>query len=126
MDKGGFVFYESFLETAEQLEAIDKKLAYDYVMSIIRFGINGELAREDIDPVVKAMLNPMYVSILAAKERYQQSKDGGEKGGRPRTIDHEEVIRLWQEGKSNKDIAEIVNCSESSVRKIIKSAKEFF
>ena len=124
MVKSSFVFYGTFLETAEELGKIDKDLAYDYLMATIKYGINGEVV-EDVNPIVRAVMPTVYATITAAKERYVKSVENGGKGGRPRTIDHGEVIKLSNQGKSNKEISSILNCSESSVRKILRNESEW-
>lgn len=116
MEKEGFVFYRSFLETAEQLNEIDMKISHEYLMALLNYGIYG-IIPEDLNPIVGAMLNPLFRSIDAANERYERAKENGKKGGRPRKVDWSEMYRLMREGKTDKEIAETLNCTADYVRK---------
>ena len=56
--------------------------------------------------------------IDKAKDRYATAVENGKKGGRPKTVDEYKVRELKGQGLTNKQIAEELKCSVSSVEKI--------
>ena len=120
----GFVFHDSFLETTLELEKQDKDMAYEYIKAIANYGLYGEMY-DGKYPIIKALLITPQASIDAANNRYVKAIENGKKGGRPRKIDYGEVARLHKEGKTQKDIAAELNCSEDSVRRILKKQDEY-
>jgi len=41
--------------------------------------------------------------------------------GRPRVLDHEEIVRLYQENKTTEEIGQLVGCSGRQVREVVSS-----
>lgn len=123
MGKGSFVFYETFLETANKLEEMDKGLAYEYMKAIANYGLYGEVYEGN--PVIETLMVQSGTNIDIAKDRYQKSIENGRKGGRPRKVDWSEMYRLMREGKTDKEIAETLNCTADYVRKKRKEKDAF-
>lgn len=125
MNKESFVLYESVFKQADRLnEKLGKNIAYDFIEAIMIFGLYGVLPEDDSDVWLYGF-EQSITSISAAKDRYTAAVENGKKGGRPKTINDDEVIELkemW--GFTNKQIAEELNCSVSSVEKIIRKHKE--
>ena len=117
MAKESFVFYETFLETANKLEEIDKNLALEYYKALAKYGLYGEVYEGN--PYIELVLVQGKVNIDMAKERYQRAVENGKKGGRPREVDREKVIQLHSEGLTNKAIAARMGCSDRSVSRIL-------
>ena len=125
MNNESFVLYES---TFKQVEILKKKLgiqaAFDFIEAIMAFGLYGELPDEESDVWLYGF-EQTITSITAAKTRYQAAIENGKKGGRPKTIDDSKVIELKEDwGMTNKQIAEELNCSISSVEKIIATHRK--
>ena len=121
--KGGFVFYDSFYETAMELKKTDKSLALEYLEAIMKYGLYGEIYEGN--PIIKAMVITPQVSIDAANNRYKQAVENGKKGGRPRKNDWSEIARLNREGYSNKEIGEMVGYTPDYVGKILKNQRDY-
>lgn len=118
MNKLSFVLYESVHKQTEILERkLGKETAYDFINAVINFGLYGELPDEDSDVWLYGF-EQTITSISAAKDRYEAAIENGKKGGRPKKIDEEEAIKLKGQGLKNREIAEKLGCSESSIEKI--------
>jgi hypothetical protein len=120
MNKESFVLYES---TYKQIEILEKRLgaeeAYKFIKAIMAFGLYGEVPEEE-SSVWLYGFEQSITSISAAKTRYEAAVENGKKGGRKKTIDDNKVIELKEDwGFTNKEIAEELGCSVSSVEKII-------
>ena len=111
-----FVFYATNLEVIETLEETDKELANDFMKAIIEYGIYGEY--ENTNPIIKVLMVQAGFGIDKAKDRYATAVENGKKGGRPKTVDEDKVRELKGQGLTNKQIAEELKCSVSSVEKI--------
>lgn len=116
-----FVFYESFLKTAELLDPKDRLEFYD---ALTNYGIYGEIYNGD-NKLVQALLVQAITNIDCAKDRYKAAVENGKKGGRPRKVDWEEMYQLMREGWTDKDIADHFNCSQDYIRKKRKEKEEF-
>ena len=111
-----FVFYATNLEVIETLEETDKELANNFMKAIIEYGIYGEY--ENTNPIIKVLMVQAGFGIDKAKDRYATAVENGKKGGRPKTVDEDKVRELKGQGLTNKQIAEELKCSVSSVEKI--------
>ena len=111
-----FVFYATNLEVIETLEETDKELANEFMKAIIEYGIYGEY--ENTNPIIKVLMVQAGFGIDKAKDRYAAAVENGKKGGRPKTVDEYKVRELKEQGLTNKQIAEELKCSVSSVEKI--------
>lgn len=125
MNKESFVLYES---TYKQIEILEKRLgaeeAYKFIKAIMAFGLYGEVPEEE-STVWLYGFEQSITSISAAKTRYEAAVENGKKGGRKKTIDDNKVIELKEEwGFTNKEIAEELGCSVSSVEKIIATYRK--
>lgn len=58
-------------------------------------------------------------AIESAESRYNNAVENGRKGGRPSTINHEEVIELHNHGVTPTQIAEKLHLNRDSVKSII-------
>ena len=110
------MFYATNLEVIETLEETDKELANDFMKAIIEYGIYGEY--ENTNPIIKVLMVQAGFGIDKAKDRYAVAVENGKKGGRPKTVDEYKVRELKGQGLTNKQIAEELKCSVSSVEKI--------
>ena len=111
-----FVFYATNLEVIETLEETDKELANEFMKAIIEYGIYGEY--ENTNPIIKVLMVQAGFGIDKAKDRYATAVENGKKGGRPKTVDEYKIRELKGQGLTNKQIAEELKCSVSSVEKI--------
>lgn len=106
-----FVFYGEWIENIKQLpiEQQDKIIA-----EIVRYGIGGESVHAD-DVVVQSFVNFSKGAIDKSKSDYLQKVEAGNKFGRKKTIDDNQVYELARQGKSAAQIAELLGVSKSSI-----------
>lgn len=116
-----FVLYESTLATYERLYAFDPKVAAEYILWVMRFGIHGEQPPED-SQVWMFGLDAVFASIEAAKSRRATNVDNGQKGGRPKCeIDAVELATKQAEGLTQKELAEHFGVSLSTIQRRLRS-----
>lgn len=118
MNKESFVFYESVAKQGDRLaDKLGKEVAFDFYKAVIDFGLYGVLPDEDSDVWLYGF-EQTITSINAAKDRYAAAIENGKKGGRPKKIDENKALELKQKGMTNKQVAEALGCSISSIEKI--------
>ena len=117
------VLYKTTYEAIQALREIDDKYGWELLEAITAFAFEGEV--KEVSPIVKPVLPQILYSLGLAIDRYEQAKKNGSKGGRPRSINYSELTKLHKEGLSNREIADRLNCSEDSVRKILKEQYDY-
>lgn len=122
MENNSFVFYKTFLDTAEELGRANPELAYKYLLAIAQYGISGEY--DESDPVLNGLMVSVVMGIDRAQERYQEAKDVGKSGGRPRTNSLENIRELAAAGLSTQEIADNLNCSVRTVQRGLKTLRD--
>lgn len=122
MENNSFVFYKSFLDTAEEIGRANPELAYKYLQAIAQYGIYGTY--DEGDPVLNGLMVSATMGIDRAQERYQEAKDTGKTGGRPRTKSLEAIEELAAAGLSTQQIADNLNCSVRTVQRGLKTLRD--
>ena len=130
-EKKGFVFYRSFYEAISKVSS--KELKADIFEAICELGLNNNVVNltDNISQIIIDLISPQ---IVANNCRYEQGLSNGVFGGRPNKYDDKKIIVLLENGLSNKEIAEEIGCSISSVKyyrqkldkksKTVKNTKE--
>lgn len=122
MENNSFVFYKTFLDTAEELGRANPDLAYKYLLAIAQYGISG--VYDETDPVLNGLMVSAVMGIDRAQERYQEAKDVGKSGGRPRSNSLESIRELAAAGLSTQEIADNLNCSVRTVQRGLKALRD--
>lgn len=118
--RDSFVFYRSFAEVISMIPDAEDKITL--LNALIEYGLNG--TEPDLQYPLSAMFKQMTSSIEGAQKRYQASVENGKKGGRPKTVDERKIRELKEQGLTDKQIAEELKCSISSVEKVpVKTRK---
>ena len=118
--RDSFVFYRSFAEVISMVPDAEDKITL--LNALIEYGLNG--TKPDLQYPLSAMFKQMTSSIEGAQKRYQASVENGKKGGRPKTVDEYKIRELKEQGLTDKQIAEELKCSISSVEKVpVKTRK---
>ena len=118
--RDSFVFYRSFAEVISMIPDAEDKITL--LNALIEYGLNG--TEPDLQYPLSAMFKQMTSSIEGAQKRYQASVENGKKGGRPKTVDECKIRELKEQGLTDKQIAEELKCSISSVEKVpVKTRK---
>ena len=118
--RDSFVFYRSFAEVISMIPDAEQQITL--LNALIEYGLNG--TEPDLQYPLSAMFKQMTSSIAGAQKRYQASVENGKKGGRPKTVDEYKIRELKEQGLTDKQIAEELKCSISSVEKVpVKTRK---
>lgn len=112
--KDSFVFYRSFYES---IKSLDKDLQIEIITAICEYSLN-EIEME-LSPVANAIFRLIKPNIDNATKRYKEAVENGKRGGKPSKIKDEDILRLKEEGKKNKEIAEMFGVTEKAIERRI-------
>lgn len=107
-----FVFYGSFEKAISEWS---EDIQFQCYKALISYGLNGTY--ESDNQVVNSLMSVFIPNIDAAQNRYDKAVESGKRGGRPSSISKEEIQELKAEGKTQKQIAEMLGISERTVRR---------
>lgn len=93
------------------IEMQDKVIA-----EIVRYGTGQELVYTD-DYVISSIVNMVKGSIDFSIDNYEQKVMNGQKGGRKKKIDDDQIYELAKNGMTAQEIADELGVSKSSVDK---------
>ena len=108
------VFYLSSYKAAELMFSENAELWREAVSGLLEYGFSGTEPQSD-NPLLAAFWALSIPSVRGARERYALAKEYGSRGGRPSNITDEQILKLKAAGKTNKEIAEELGCSESNI-----------
>lgn len=83
----------------------------------------GEIVTEK-KSIIKWIEGDCLRVIEAAKKRHDASIEAGKLGGRPSKINKDDVLALKQDGKTVKEISEILGCSRDGIEKILNGSRQ--
>ena len=110
-----FLVYNEWISTAEGLPEQDRNDLYRLIML---YGAKKEINEEEFGIVAKSIFSGMIKErIDKAQENYQHSIETGRKGGRPKTINDDEIYDMLVAGWKQKDIAAKFKVSEAAISK---------
>ena len=84
------------------------------IAEIVRYGVGLE-GEYNNDPVITSLVNMVKGRIDFSKVKYQEKVEMSKKAGRKRKVDDQQIYNLARSGKSSAEIAEILECSKSSI-----------
>ena len=122
MSKGdNFVFYASWLDALSGLdETNSREFANEFLRQIVIYGVTGEI--ETDNPMIVGFINAMCKDLLdKSKKRHKACIENGNRGGRPKQYDDDEMRSLYQQGMSTEDIATKMGCSVKTVQRALSS-----
>ena len=119
-----FVFYASGLDALNGLDKTNgREFANEFARQIINFGVTGEI--DTNDAMIVGFINAMCKDLLEkSKNKYRACKSNGQRGGRPRKYDHEEIKALHNSGLSAEDIASQIGCDVKTVQRALAGSGE--
>ena len=120
MSKGdNFVFYASWLDALNGLdETNSREFANEFLRQIVIYGVTGEI--ETDNPMIVGFINAMCKDLLdKSKKRHKACIENGNRGGRPKQYDDDEMRALYQQGMSVEDIATKMGCSIKTVQRAL-------
>ena len=119
-----FIFYKGWAETAKGFaEDFGEDFAKEMIWALICYVCFGEVVTNK-KSIIKWIEGDCLRVIQAAKKRHDASIEAGKLGGRPSKINKDEVLSLKQDGKTVKEIAEILGCSRDGIEKILNGSRQ--
>ena len=110
--KESMIIYESAYKAINYLP--DEKLQLEAYKGLMEFGFYG-IIPESENPFVNMVFVQAIPSIRSAAERYDASVENGKKGGRPTEVPTGDIIKMKQDGMTNKQIADKLSLSEKTI-----------
>ena len=120
--RDNFVFYASWLDALSGLdETNSREFANEFLRQIVIYGVTGEI--ETKDPMTIGFINAMCKDLIdKSKKRHKACIENGNRGGRPKQYDAEEIKSLHEQGVSDEDIAKQLGCNVRTVQRTIAAA----
>lgn len=117
MENECFLLRESHVEGPKEVLSLEKYREYlDY---LVQLGLHGECYVKD--PLIRALLRDVAVSINQTNKKYEHTKECGKKGGRPNLVTRakiEAVIEAYGT-VSIKDLADFFGVSARTINRYI-------
>lgn len=110
--KESIIIYESAYKAINYLP--DEKLQLEAYKGLMEYGFYG-IVPESENPFVNMVFVQAIPSMRSAAERYDASVENGKKGGRPTEVPTDDIIKMKQDGMTNKQIADKLGLSEKTI-----------
>ena len=119
-----FIFYRGWAETAKGFaEDFGEDFAKEMIWALVCYICFGEIVTEK-KSIIKWIEGDCLRVIEAAKKRHDASIEAGKLGGRPSKINKDDVLALKQNGKTVKEISEILGCSRDTVERALNECRK--
>ena len=119
-----FIFYRGWAETAKGFaEDFGDDFAKEMIWALVCYICFGEVVTEK-KSIIKWIEGDCLRVIEAAKKRHDASIEAGKFGGRPSKINKDDVLALKQDGKTIKEIAEILGCSRDTIERALNECRK--
>ncbi len=119
-----FIFYRGWAETAKGFaEDFGEDFAKEMIWALVCYICFGEIITEK-KSIIKWIEGDCLRVIQAAKKRHDASIEAGKLGGRPSKINKDDVLALKQNGKTVKEISEILGCSRDTVERALNECRK--
>ena len=119
-----FIFYRGWAETAKGFaEDFGEDFAKEMIWALVCYICFGAIITKK-KSIIKWIEGDCLRVIEAAKKRHDASIEAGKLGGRPSKINKDDVLALKQDGKTVKEIAEILGCSRDGIEKILNGSRQ--
>lgn len=105
--------YRSIVDTLKKREDMGEA-----ALLLIEQGLSGERLTSE-DPAINMLLSMSFPLQVTARQRYASAKENGKLGGRPQSVNREHVLALRRSGYTQKQIADEIGCSVSTVQSIL-------
>lgn len=122
--KENFVFYADWIDVIKAYDDSGQSdLAGELAKQIVYYGVTGEMTSKDT--IITGLVNAMCVALIEkSKNRYNACKNNGQRGGRPRQYDPEEIATLHDSGLSDEQIAEQLGCNLRTVQRALADTND--
>lgn len=120
--RDNFVFYASWLDALSGLdETNSREFANEFLRQIVIYGVTGEI--ETKDPMTIGFINAMCKDLIdKSKKRHKACIENGNRGGRPKQYDTDEIKYMHEQGISDEDIAKQLGCNVRTVQRALAAA----
>jgi DNA-binding CsgD family transcriptional regulator len=114
-----FVFYADWINVIKAYDdSGQQELAGELAKQIIYYGVTGEIT--STNPIIIGLVNSMCAALIEkSKNRYQACIRNGQRGGRPKQYNAEEIIALRNSGLTHQQIADRLGCSKKTVQRAL-------
>lgn len=116
-----FNFMGSWRDT---IDALPTELGNKVLRAIMNYGTAYEAPTINPNDQDSVIVYAIMQSIIPILEKAKTNYENASQGGRPMTATQEDFNRLFDERKSNKEIAEFLSCSTKTVERRKKIWKE--
>ena len=119
-----FILYRGWGETAKGFaEDFGEDFAKEMIWALVCYICFGEIITKK-KSIIKWIEGDCLRVIEAAKKRHDASIEAGKLGGRPSKINKDDVLALKQDGKTVKEISEILGCSRDTVERALNECRK--
>ena len=119
-----FIFYRGWAETAKGFaEDFGEDFAKEMIWALICYVCFGEIVTEK-KSIIKWIEGDCLRVIQAAKKRHDDAIESGKLGGRPSKSNKDDVLALKQDGKTIKEISEILGCSRDTIERTLNECRK--
>lgn len=122
--RDNFVFYASWLDALSGLdETNSREFANEFLRQIVIYGVTGEI--ETDNPMIVGFINAMCKDLVEkSKKRHKACIENGNRGGRPKQYNDEEMRNLYKQGVTVEDIAHQMGCAVKTVQRALAAEDE--
>jgi len=120
------VFYEQWYKIIRELPLKERDKAFKYIFEYAFYGIEPEKERDktSMSYVVFGMAKP---NVDSAQKRYDEAKENGQKGGRPKKVTEEvreKITELRKNGMTQKEVAIELGLSLKTIQRVEKDKSQ--
>lgn len=119
IQRDAFVFYASAWQSVLELKESNPELGDKLLKAIVEYGFYQDYDKSD--PIVRAIMANIVVSIDNAAERHIKAQAGGQKSASKSKFDREQIYELLDQGLTHKEVAEIIGCKNTkTIQRAVK------
>ena len=119
IQRDAFVFYASAWQSVLELKESNPELGDKLLKAIVEYGFYQDYDKSD--PIVRAIMANIVVSIDNAAERHIKAQAGGQKSASKSKFDSEQIYELLDQGLTHKEVAEIIGCKNTkTIQRAVK------
>lgn len=118
IQRDAFVFYASAWQSVLELKESNSELGDKLLKAIVDYGFYQDYDKSD--PVIRAIMANIIVSIDNAADRHMKAQAGGQNSASRSKINREQIYQLLDQGKTHTEVATILGCSNKTIQRAVK------
>ena len=116
--KDNFVFYASWIDIIKAYDASDPNFAGELAKQMVYFGVEGETSTDN--PIITGLIQSMCADLIdKSKKRHKACIENGNKGGRPKQYNVDEILSMYELGFTAQEMADNLGCNIKTVQRAI-------